>query len=206
MVYSATWAGNSFQVPEKLMKNPQTLHFPFDAEKVTEVAAQFLIHAQKYINIMRLVKLVYLLDRKSIARRGVPVVGGVYLSMPNGPVTSEVLDLINSGSLPHYHTDWERFISDRQDHEIALTEAPGREHLSDYEIDLIREVYLEHQKEDQFALRDWCHANCGEWTPLDKGCADISLERLASEVGRDPDEVIDNALEQSFLDEIFQRR
>jgi hypothetical protein len=45
--------------------------------------------------------------RESIARRGVPMVGGVYLSMRNGPVTSEILDLINSGQLWKCDTNWE---------------------------------------------------------------------------------------------------
>ena len=48
------------------------------------------------MNIMKLVKLIYLLDRLSLDRRGIPVVGGDYLSMRNGPVTSEVLDIINA--------------------------------------------------------------------------------------------------------------
>ena len=48
---------------------------------------------------MKLVKLVYLLDRLSIEKRNIPVVGGDYLSMRNGPATSEVLDLINAGKL-----------------------------------------------------------------------------------------------------------
>jgi Protein of unknown function (DUF4065) len=63
---------------------------------------------------MPAVKLVYLLDRESIARRGVPVVGSVYLSMRSGPVVSELLDLINSGKLLHCDTNWSQFISARQ--------------------------------------------------------------------------------------------
>ena len=43
---------------------------------------------------MKLVKLIYLIDRMSLDRRGIPAVGGDYLSMRNGPVTSEVLDEI----------------------------------------------------------------------------------------------------------------
>ncbi len=37
---------------------------------------------------MKLVMLGYLLDRLSLDRRGIPVVGGDYLSMQNDPVTS----------------------------------------------------------------------------------------------------------------------
>ena len=78
------------------------------------------------MNIMKLVKLVYLLDRLSIQRRGLPVVGGAYFSMRNGPVTSEMLDLVNAGSLWGVaQCDWERFISDRQNHEVSLVRVKG---------------------------------------------------------------------------------
>jgi antitoxin SocA-like protein len=95
---------------------------------------------------MKLVKVVYLSDRESIGRRGLPVVGGVYLSMRNGPVTSEILDLINSGSLWSCETTWEQFISARRNYEIELTHDPGTEHVSEFELDLIAQIFSEHEK------------------------------------------------------------
>jgi antitoxin SocA-like protein len=168
------------------------------------VAARFLVHARGSINIMKLVKMVYLLDRASIARRGVPVVGGAYLSMRNGPVTSELLDLINSGALWRCDTNWNQFISDRQDHEVALTGGPGADHLSQFELGLIAELFGEFEKSDQWELRDFCHVHCGEWLPLDKGAELISLSKLPEEVGREPQEVLENATEKNFLDQVFR--
>jgi hypothetical protein len=188
------------------MTQSTAIGFPFDAQKATESAARFMTLAYGSINIMKLVKLVYLLDRESIARRGVPVVGGVYLSMRNGPVTSELLDLINSGSLWNSQTDWHSFISDRQDHVVELTKDPGTDHLSEFELSLIDELSAKHEKDDQWALRDWCHVRCGEWLPLEKGRENISLAKLAEEVGRDPEEVLENAAEQNFLEEVFGQK
>src|SRR5258708_3601039 len=109
--------------------------FPFEPKKATEAAAHFILLSGGTINIMKLVKLVYLLDRESIARRGVPVVGGAYLSMRNGPVTSEVLDLINAGELWHCETNWAKFISARsKDYEVELINSPSTEHLSPFEV------------------------------------------------------------------------
>ena len=71
------------------------MSFPFQTTKATEVAAAFLQKAGGSINILKLVKLIYLLDRKSIDERGIAVVGGLYFSMKNGPMTSEVRTLIN---------------------------------------------------------------------------------------------------------------
>ena len=179
--------------------------FPFDAQKATEVAAQFLLRAGGRINVMKLVKLVYLLDRESIARRGVPVIGGAYFSMRNGPVTSELLDLINAGSFWNSVTNWERFISDRKNHEVALRAKPGKEHLSQFEINLIDELFSSFAKADQWALSQWCHEHCGEWARLEEGAEPISIVTLAEEVGREPQEVLQNAREQNLLAKLFGR-
>ena len=72
------------------------------------------------MNTMKLVKLMYLLDRLSLDRRGVRVAGGDYLSTRNGPVTSELLDLINAGRLfgePDQRR--EQSVSNRRDHDQA---------------------------------------------------------------------------------------
>ena len=75
------------------------MNFRFHIGKATEAGCLFLERAGGRMNIMKLVKLMYLLDRLSLDRRGVPVAGGDCLSMRNGPVTSELLDLINAGRL-----------------------------------------------------------------------------------------------------------
>ena len=52
--------------------------------------------------------------------------------MRNGPVTSELMDLINSGRLlGESDTRWGECVSDRRDHDIRLEKMPAREHLSD---------------------------------------------------------------------------
>jgi len=182
--------------------------FPFAQEKATEVAARFISLSGGAINIMKLVKLVYLLDRESIARRGVPVIGGVYLSMRNGPVTSEILDLINAGDLWHCDTNWGEFISERQNHEVGLSENPGTEHLSSFELELIAELFGQFANADQWKISEWCHEHCGEWFPGNRlnlmvPAEPISLTELALEVGRPAQEVLENATEQNFLARVF---
>ncbi len=185
------------------------MYFRFDVTKATEVACQLLKREGASTNIMKLVKLVYLLDRLSLARRGIPVIGGAYFSLPNGPITSEFLDLINSGSLwGLQNCRWEEFISDRQDHQVALIQDPGREHLSDSEMELIDAVYREHGSKSQWELRDWCHEHCEEWTPLEEGRERISVERIARAVGKTDEQIArlqEQAAELNFLSAAFAR-
>lgn len=183
------------------------MNFRFDTAKATEVACIFLEKAGGRLNIMKLVKLVYLLDRISLDRRGIPVVGGDYLSMRNGPVTSELLDIVNAGKLfGEKDTLWEQCISDRHNHDIKLERMPERERVSDTEVELANEIWVEHGARDQWQLVEWCHTHCPEWTPITRGCAPIPVERIAIALGKEPKEVLrlrQEAAELNLLDEIF---
>ena len=183
------------------------MNFRFQIGKATEAACEFLDRAGGQLNVMKLVKLLYLLDRLSLDRRSIPVVGGDYLSMRNGPVTSEVLDLINAGRLSG-ETDrrWEECVSDRNDHDIQLEKKPERLHLSESELELIGAVWQEHGHRDQWQLVEWCHTHCGEWTPLSRGCAPIAVERIGQALGKPPEVVqklAREAAELNQLDELF---
>jgi uncharacterized phage-associated protein len=180
------------------------MHFRFDVQKASEAAAKFLELEGGSLKILKLVKLLYILDRESIKRRGVPVVGGRYFSMQHGPVTSEVLDLINGGFVSdNAQVIWDLVISDRQNHEVNLKESPGRDHLSDFELELIQNISREHRGKNQWKLRDWCHEFCDEWTELQSGCQPIELQTLAEAVGRDAVEIEAELSEVEFLDKIL---
>ena len=183
------------------------MNFRFQIGKATETACELLGRAGGQLNIMKLVKLIYLLDRLSLDRRSIPVVGGDYLSMRNGPVTSEMLDLINAGRLcGESDTRWEQCVSDRRDHDIKLEKMPVREHLSVAEMKLLDEIWAQHGGKDQWQLVEWCHAHCGEWTPLARGCAPIAVERIGQALGKPPEVVSKlarEAAELNLLDEIF---
>ena len=185
------------------------VNFRFNIEKATDASLQFIAREGGRINVMKLIKLIYLLDRLSIQRRSVPVVGGIYFSMRNGPVTSELLDLVNAGELAGEEgSRWESLISDRKDHEIAIrgSAVPERESLSDVELELIGEIFAEHGGKNQWQLRDWCHERCAEWTPLQNGRERINVEELALNTGRsekDAHRIAHEARETNLLARAF---
>ena len=183
------------------------MNFRFNLSKATEAACLLRQRGGGRMNIMKLVKLVYLLDRLSLDRRGIPVAGGDYLSMGNGPVTSELLDLINAGRLVgERDTRWEQCVSDRRNHDLQLERLPEREHLADAEVDLLDQIWAEHGGKDQWELVDWCHAHCAEWTPISRGCAPIAIERIGIALAKTPEQIhrlTQEAVELNQLDEIF---
>jgi len=183
------------------------MNFRFNIGKATEAACLFLERDGGQMNIMKLVKLMYLLDRLSLDRRNSPVCGGDYLSMRNGPVTSEALDLINAGRLiGESDRRWEQCVSNRTNHEVKLEKMPVREHLSDADVSLLDEIWAEHGNKDQWQLVDWCHDHCKEWAPAANGRAPIAVEQVGMALGKSPEQIIrlrQEAIELNWLDEIF---
>jgi hypothetical protein len=108
--------------------------------------------------------------------------------MRNGPVTSELLDLINAGHLAD-ETDrsWEEHISDRENHDITVIESPGTSRLSESELRLLEETYSEHGASTQWDLVKWCHERCGEWAPVQTGRERITVEDIALNTGYSPE-------------------
>lgn len=179
--------------------------FPFDRQKATESAAEFIRLAGGSVNILKLVKLMYLLDRQALEQVGVPVVGGSYVSMKDGPVTSEVLDSINhkngEGNAP-----WDDFITERNDYHVSIRKNSTLDHLSPFEMDLIRELHEEHKTKDRYKLRDWCHENCHEWVApklLQRGSIPIPVETLAAEIRRTRAELEEAVKEAAFMADVF---
>ena len=185
------------------------MSFPFNITKATEVAAAFLTKSAGKINIMKLVKLIYIVDRQSFDRRGIPVVGGWYISMRNGPVTSEVLDLINAGSLgPKDDDTWKRHIGARREHTVTLLKPISPRLVSSVEYKMIEAVWRQHGDKDQWELRDWCHANCPEWSEISGGYQAIELGRLTEALGKTPEQyqhIASEAKELTMLGEIFSK-
>lgn len=64
-------------------------------DKATQTAARLLSHAGGRLPVLKLMKLLYLAERRAIVEYGRPMVFDSYCSMPHGPVMSFTLDRIN---------------------------------------------------------------------------------------------------------------
>ena len=58
----------------------------FNERRATEAAARFLKLRGGRMSYLKLIKLIYFLDREALLRWGRPVTGDRYVSMDNGPV------------------------------------------------------------------------------------------------------------------------
>jgi len=101
-------------------------------------------------------------------------------------------------------------VSDRKGHMVEIKRANAPiECLSEAEIQLVDEVYQEHGGMDQWQLREWCHLNCGEWTPMHGGRNTISVEEIAKNVGKsdaETQQIVEEAEESNLLGSVFSMK
>lgn len=183
-----------------------SLDFKFNRETGTQVAARFLELCGGKLNIVKLVKLVYILDRKSIDLRGTPIVGGKYFSMKHGPVPSEVYTLVDTGGVFAVDQHWRSIISERSNNEVRLLKVPKYDMLSKYDINLIADVVAKFGKWNEWQIVHWCHENMKEWTDVDSGREPITVECIMSSLGKPADEINEILREEhahQMLDAVF---
>lgn len=135
----------------------------FRVEKATEAAARLLKKRGGNMSHLKLIKLLYLVDREAYVRWGRPVTYDSYVSMPHGPVLSFTLDMINE---PEYNEGayWHKYIAPKANNEVKLLEmeAIPNAHLSAAEEQLIDEIFQQYGRMSRWELRDLTH-KLPEW-------------------------------------------
>src|SRR5947209_17144171 len=96
----------------------------FDERRATEAAARFLKLRGGRMKYLKLIKLLYFLDREALLRWGRPVTTDRYVSMYNGPVVSRIYNLILEEPAPGTDSIWRRHISAATEWEVTLIAEP----------------------------------------------------------------------------------
>jgi len=134
------------------------IRFAFNEKKTTQAAAFLINEGGGKINYTKLIKLLYLADRKALNEWERPISGDSYVAMRNGPVLSTTYDLIN------YPDDsyWHRHIK-RDEYDVALFDDPGTSSLTKNELKVLKTTSDEHKYHDWRDMIQFCHDCCDEW-------------------------------------------
>ncbi len=159
----------------------------FSELKVAHMATYFLLKCVNHkMPHMKLMKLLYLADRKALSLYDSSISGDCVVAMPHGPVLTMTLDYIN-GALQSSSNGWESFISDRADHKVSLRHKVSLnelDELSDSEISIIDDVWADFGHYDQWDLVDYTHEHCPEWTDPKGSSHPISFADIFKALGR----------------------
>ena len=163
--------------------------FKFNEKKTTQTVSLFLKKNGGKMNYMKLIKLLYLVDREALAHWERPITGDVYVSMPRGPVLSNVLDIINNGNLHNFNPYWYKYITTPSNYEIEIQEMPKLDTLSKREMELIDELFEKFKDLDQWDMVEICHEILPEWEDVKDTSKPIKINTILRELNKSEDEI-----------------
>ena len=131
----------------------------FREDKTTQMAARFLSLANGRLEYIKLLKLLYLADKKMLIQRGHPITYDDCYAMKWGPVLSKTYDIIKGERESDY---WSVFI-ETNGYDVELKDDPGSGKLSRAEDRIIDEVFEEYQHQESFDLVRHLHDTLQEW-------------------------------------------
>ena len=141
------------------------------------------------LNYTKLIKLLYLSDRKSFELTGYSISGDAYVSMKNGPVLSLLYDLIrnncNETSLQYYWNS--KFTTDGYDIHQVCDYIPLGE-LSKNDIEIMDLIDKQFHYNDFRQMIDFVHKNCPEWQ-MTFSSIPLSKIKIMKNVGISDDDI-----------------
>ncbi len=162
----------------------------FNERRVAQMAAYLLDRGKGRMKYLKLMKLLYLVDRESMKRHGHPISGDRYVSMDHGPVLSNTLNLIN-GAVKFQERGWDHWIADKADYAVSLKRKTSREaldELSDADIDVLHDIFAKFGKMSQWDLVKYVHRYCREWQDPKGSSIPIDYEEVFRALGHTPAE------------------
>ena len=177
-------------------------HFRFNERKATAAAALLLEQEGGTVDYMRLVKILYLAERESLARLGHPLVGGTYDALDQGPILSRVVDLCKRAS----RGVWSAQIERPGLWAVRLKTVPDLGPLSPAEMTILAETAKAHRDHDQWELSALMH-RLPEWRDPRGARCEIAPADILAALGKTPEqirEILDEAEDDARVDALFR--
>ena len=169
------------------------MRFVFNARKAAQAAAHLVKLHGGSINLMALIKLLYLADRQALLETGYPITGDRMVSMPHGPVLSRIYDSAKWGNTEG--EPWYEYISERNNHDVSLLlDPPESDELSQYELEVLRKIHDDFGSMSQWELRDLTHT-LPEWQDPQGSSLPIDAETILRMAGKSDQEIQRYSLE-----------
>ncbi len=171
------------------------MQLQFRQETATQAAARFLKMRGGRMSYMKLLKLLYLADRKALIEQARPITYDRYVSMPQGPVLSQTYNLMVAEDTPNARSYWRRFISEPSNFEVTLLQDPPNGELSPAQEQILDEVFEEFGKMGRWELVEFTH-RLPEWKDPRGSSVPISVHELLRGAGLEDDDIdaVDEAL------------
>lgn len=171
------------------------MHLQFRQEKATQAAARLLKLRGGRMSYMKLLKLLYLADRKALIELARPITYDRFVSMPQGPVLSQTYNLMVGEEAPTAPSYWRQYISEPSNFEVSLLHDPTTSELSPAQEQILDAVFAEFGKMGRWELVEITH-RLPEWKDPHGSSVPISVHELLRGAGLEDDDIaaVDEAL------------
>lgn len=161
------------------------MQFRFDESRATQAVAFLLRKWGGQENYTKLLKVLYLADRKSLLERGTPFVGASFCNMKNGPLASDVYNQIKGDKRGDY---WAAHVETKE-YDLVLIKDPGDDDLSEYQEELLEGLFKKYRNHTYsqminivHKLREWDKSVGNSSRPLEPEvilkAADVPQEKI----------------------------
>lgn len=155
----------------------------FSEQKVAQMAAFFLARRGGHMSHMKLMKLLYLADRESMARYDVPMSDDAPCNMKNGPILSATLNLMNGTT---HHEAWSSWVSPIQNNEVRaqkqIRDWDELDELSRADLAVLETVFLAHGHKERWEVVKYTH-DLPEWEHPGRSSVAIDQARTFRSLG-----------------------
>jgi uncharacterized phage-associated protein len=165
-----------------------SVKFRFNEAKATQAAGFLLRLRGGRMKYLKLIKLLYIADREALSRWGKPVTTDRYVSMREGPVVSNIYNLIGSEPMPYEQSIWHKYIRTVADWDVELVASPSAEELSQAEEDLLKEIFEAHGHKNRWLLVSETH-KFPEWKDPGTSSLSISYREILKGLDKSEEEV-----------------
>jgi uncharacterized phage-associated protein len=145
----------------------------FRSRKAAQACAFFAAKTAHGIEKLKLIKLMYLAERKHLGEKHKPILWDDFFSLPHGPICSGTLNGIDGRITQNI---WNNFIARHGNVAVATRrfERSDLDELSNSDIRTLESIWVEFGHCTASQLRNYTHDNCPEYTETDRQRIPIS--------------------------------
>lgn len=152
--------------------------------KIAQMISYLLSLNGNKMNLLKLMKELYLSDRLSIEERDTSISGDVYFSMNHGPVLSATLNLIRNGEFKNYFSQTK--VSYFPD--LILKQTAGDSFLSAKDKEYLKAISDQFKNASCWELEEYTH-KLPEWKDPSGSSTKIRYQDIMRALGRSEEEI-----------------
>jgi hypothetical protein len=166
----------------------------FLVEKVLQEIGYLLSLNDGRMNLLKLMKELYLIDRMSIADRDSSISGDVYFSLPHGPILSLTLNMLSDLRHLNGNNPWLIYLKSEESKyysDIVLCKKTQDDMLSKRDKKYIEAISNKFKDFGNKEIEDYTHSKLPEWNNPNGSSIKIRFDDIMLALGKTREEILE---------------